>query len=105
MPTVYVVGHGKTQMDNPIQNQYSSFFMTFLVELNTDILLDVSGTFILPETTAFIKNLLCGQSILESPDTIWKLIESRYWGSSQKAILVAYKDAQRHYIENKSRWY
>jgi hypothetical protein len=104
MPTVYVVGHGKTQQDNPIHHSFSSFFMTFLIDLETDIILDASGTFILPETTAFIKTLFIGRSILESTETIWNLIESRYWGSSQKAIHIAFKDAQRQYQSNKSKF-
>lgn len=103
MATVYVVGHGKTQQDNPIQNQYKGFFMTFHVDVQTDTILDTSGTFVLAETTAFVKSLFVGQAMTSPIEAMREMLEKRYWGSSQKAILVAFRDAQKQYMENKTK--
>ena len=55
----------------------------------------VSAT--LSVTNEFVGNLFVGRTLRDDPELIRQLLESRYFGSSQKAILIAYKDAQKKY--------
>jgi len=103
--TVYVIGHGRTQSDNPIINVYSQFFVGFSVNVETDEIMDASASFILEETKSFVRSLFVGKRFDDIHEEIIKEIESRYWGSSQRALIVAYKDAVKQYIENKKKYY
>ena len=48
-------------------------------------------------TGDFVSSMFVGRSLLDDPDSIKRMLESRYFGSSQKALLVAFKDAQKKY--------
>ncbi len=103
--TVYVIGHGRTQSDNPIMNVYSQFFIGFSVNVETDIIVDAAASVILNETNAFVRSLFVGKKFDKIHDSIIEDIEKRYWGSSQRALIVAYKDAVKHYTVNKAKYY
>ncbi|CQR70950.1 hypothetical protein SpAn4DRAFT_1928 [Sporomusa ovata] len=49
-------------------------------------------------TNEFIRSLFVGKNIQDDSDIIRQEIEDRYFGSSQKAILVAYKDVQKQFV-------
>lgn len=103
--TVYVIGHGRTQSDNPIMNVYSQFFIGFSVNVETDEIVDAAASVILDETKAFVRSLFVGKKFDIVREEIISEIERRYWGSSQRALIVAYKDAVKHYTENKRKYY
>lgn len=103
--TVYVIGHGRTQSDNPITNVYSQFFVGFSVNVETDIVEDAAASVILEETKAFVRSLFVGKKFDKVDDDIIEDIEKRYWGSSQRALIVAYKEAVKHYTVNKKKYY
>jgi len=103
--TVYVVGHGRTQSDNPIISVYSQFFVGFSVNVETDEVVDAAASVILEETKSFVRSLFIGKKFDGIHTEIIEEIEKRYWGSSQRALIVAYKDAVKHYVENKSKYY
>ncbi len=100
---VYVVGHSKTSSDNPITDQYSVFFLAFMVDTIDDTIVNVGGSFMLQETKDFVRELFVGQLFSEYSPKIVDRIRKRYWGSSQKAIIVAYKDALNRYLDEKSK--
>jgi len=103
--TVYVIGHGRTQSDNPIMNVYSQFFVGFSINVETDEVVDAAASVILEETKSFVRSLFVGKKFDDIHDEIINEIERRYWGSSQRALIVAYKDAVKHYVENKRKYY
>lgn len=103
--TVYVVGHGRTGSDNPIMNVYTQFFVGFSVNVETDIVVDAAASFVLEETKSFVRSLFVGKKFDGIHDDVINEIERRYWGSSQRALIVAYKDAVKHYTENKKKHY
>lgn len=103
--TVYVIGHGRTQSDNPIMNVYSQFFIGFSINVETDEVIDAAASFILDETKNFVRTLFVGKKFDDVYDDIINDIERRYWGGSQRALIVAYKDAVKHYVLNKKKYY
>ncbi|MDD2481325.1 MAG: DUF3870 domain-containing protein [Lutispora sp.] len=100
--TTYIIGNSKSQQNNPITHVYGVFFMGFVVNSQTEEIIDVECNSILPLTNEFVKTLFIGKSIRHDYYQIRAEVEKRYLGSSQKAILVAFKDAQKKYVDFKS---
>lgn len=96
--TIYIVGNAKTQQNNPITIQYGQFFIAFIVNRQTGVIIECDVTSIVNTTANFIRSLFIGKSLQDDSEVIRKEIENRYFASSQKAILVAYKDAQKKFI-------
>ncbi|XER14623.1 hypothetical protein SATMO3_49060 [Sporomusa aerivorans] len=96
--TVYIVGNAKTQQNNPITHHYTQLFIGFVVEKDTGKIVTCASSVILPLTGEFITSLFSGRSMREDFEVIKQQIESRYFGSSQKAIVVAFKDAQKKFF-------
>lgn len=103
--TVYVIGHGKTSTDNAITERFKIFFIGFVIDSKTDEVVDIGCSTTIPTTEEFIASIFVGRKF----DRFYKNIEEdiirRYFGSSQKAIVVAYKDALKKYREVKEKYY
>jgi hypothetical protein len=95
--TVYIVGNAKTQQNNPITHQYGQFFIGFVVERESGRILTCGASSTIGATSDFVCSLFAGKSLKDNADSIRQMVESRYFGSSQKAIVVAFKDAQKKY--------
>lgn len=94
---IYIVGHGKSQKDNPITMRYGQFFIGFIVDSHTSEIIDCEVTAILSITSCFVKDILVGKKLDSDIDIIEQELQNRYFASSQKAILAACKDAQKKY--------
>ncbi|MBU3188085.1 DUF3870 domain-containing protein [Clostridium bowmanii] len=101
--TIYVVGNSKTNTDNAITNRFSSFFIGFVVDIDTGEIIDLSCSSTIRTTDDFIKTLLMGKSLKIFDCNLEEEVKRRYHGSSQRAIVVAYKDAVKKYDEVKLR--
>ncbi len=104
--TVYIVGHGRTTEDNAITDQYNIFFITLIVNLENDNIIDLGVSCTVNITEKFIKSILIDKK-LSSNDIkeIEEEVEKRYFGSSRRAIIVAYKDALKKYKNVKEKYY
>lgn len=96
--TIYIAGSAKTQHNNAITIQFGQFFIGFVINRQTGNIIACDASATLSVTNEFIRSLLVGKNIQADTDIIRQEIEDRYFGSSQKAILVAYKDAQKQFI-------
>lgn len=103
--TVYIVGNSKTSTDNAITHRFHSFYIGFIAEGNTGKIVDLSCSSTIRTTEEFIKSLFIGRSLTEYDDNLEREIKRRYHGSSQKAIIVAYKDAVKKYTEVKEKYF
>lgn len=103
--TVYIIGHARTNVDNVITEKYKIFFINFIINTENDEVIDLSCTAMIPTTQQFISSIFVGKKF----DMFYKEIEdeimTRYFGSSQKALIVAYKDALKKYLEIKDKHY
>ena len=95
--TIYIVGNAKTSQNNPITQLYGQFFLSFVVEKAGGKILACGVSATVGVTGDFVSSMFVGRSLLDDPDIIKRMLESRYFGSSQKALLVAFKDAQKKY--------
>ena len=103
--TVYVIGHGKTSNDNAITERFKIFFIGFIIDTETDEIVDIGCSTTLPTTEEFIAGIFVGRKFDKFYDDIEQEVIRRYFGSSQKAIVVAYKDALKKYQEVKEKYY
>ncbi|MEG0774012.1 DUF3870 domain-containing protein [Clostridium sp.] len=101
--TIYIVGNSKTNMDNAITSNFNSFFIGFVVDIDTDVIVDASCSATIRTTNDFVMSLFIGKKILEFDFKFEEEIKRRYHGSSQRAIIVAYKDAVKQYNEIKAK--
>lgn len=101
--TVFVVGHGKTGIDNAITSNYKIFFIGFVIDTLTDEVVDLESTATLDITRRFVSGIFLGKSFAAYDEKLEKEILSRYFGTSQKALVTAYKDAQKRYLEIKEK--
>lgn len=100
--SLYIVGNSKSQLSNPITQVYGQFFIGFIVENDSGKIIDVECNAIITLTNSILKDILIGENIASGYEVIKSHITERYLGSSQKAILVAFKDAQKKYLDFKS---
>lgn len=96
--TIYIVGNSKSPQNNPITQQYGQFFIGFVVGRDTGEIVACGSSVTSAVTAEFISSLFVGKSLRDDFEVIKRHVENRYFGSSQKAILVAYKDAQKKYF-------
>ncbi len=94
--TIYIVGESKAAANNPITQQFNCFFIGFVINRDTHEVMDVECSTTLSLTSRFIYSMLKGKSILKL-DELEKEIEKRYFGSSQKALIVALRNASIKY--------
>lgn len=95
--TIYIVGNAKSQQNNPITHQYGQFFIGFVVERETGKIVTCGTSSTIQVTNDFIASMFIGKSLQDDVQSMKEHLENRYFGSSQKAILVAYKDAQKKF--------
>ncbi|GAB6430975.1 DUF3870 domain-containing protein [Bacillus cereus] len=93
--TIYIVGDAKSPQNNPITEKFKSYFVAFVIEKDTGKIVDADCSATIALTSQFVKYLFLHKNI-NDPDLLIQ-INNRYFGSSQKALLVALKDAQKKY--------
>ncbi|ANE45281.1 hypothetical protein SY83_01860 [Paenibacillus swuensis] len=94
--TVYVIGDAQASVNNPITQRYSAFFIGLVVDTASHKIVDAGCSSTIPLTSEFVRSIFIGHNILHY-EPIAEEIRRRYHGSSQKALIVAYKDAQKKY--------
>lgn len=96
--TIYLVGNAKSPHHNAITLQYGQFLIGFVIDRDTNDIVACDASSTITVTNEFIRSLFVGKNILNDGENISREVESRYFGSSQKAILVAFRDAQKQFI-------
>lgn len=94
---IYILGVSKTNFDNAITKNYNMLFVGFLIDKDTDKIVDVEATMILELSNLFIKSLFIGKNFIKDQNKIIDEFEKKYFGRSQKALITAYKDALKKY--------
>lgn len=98
--TIYIIGEAKSPSNNPITEKYNMFFIGMVIDASSKKIVDVECSSILNLTNTFLRSLFIGKEI-EEEENIVASIETRYFGSSQKAIIVAYRNILKKYREQK----
>lgn len=97
MHSVFVIGESRTNADNAITKMYGTFYMAFEIDDDTCEVLDFSCTHTIDTTQSYLRKLFLGQNFAEIDEWLEETLNSRYGGSSRKAVLVAYRDALKRW--------
>lgn len=94
---IFVSGVSKSQLNNPITYQFSRFILVFVIDKSSGKIIDCSASTTLQLTNEFLRSLFCGKNMIDDDKIIETDITQRFIGASQKAVLVAYRDAQKRF--------
>lgn len=97
--SILVVGNSQTTGFNPINQQFGAFFITFILLKDTEDILDCAVSVTLETTGRFIRGMFVGRRLVQDEEKVIAEVQARYFGSSQKAIIAAYRDAIKKYKE------
>lgn len=90
--SVYFSASSKLPSSIPSGEVYDSLNIGFVIDKNTGIIEDVSVTLLSTGATRFLMFLIIGFNLHESdPEDLINELRTRYFGGSQKAIIVATK--------------
>ncbi len=95
--TYYIVGESRTNLDNAITKVYGAFYIAFEVIPETGEIVQTECSRTLDLTNDFIRRMFLHKRLAADAEIIEAEVKRRYHGSSAKAILVAYRDALKHY--------
>lgn len=93
--TIYVIGDSKSGRNNPITLRYNQFFIGLVIDVFSGRIIDAECSATIDLTNRFIQSLFVDQ-LMDDP-VIMENIQNRYFGSSQKALIVAFNDARKKY--------
>ncbi|TVY08694.1 DUF3870 domain-containing protein [Paenibacillus cremeus] len=94
--TIYVIGDAQASVNNPITQQYNAFFIGLVVDTTNHKIVDAGCSSTIPITSEFVRSIFIGHNMYAF-EAIAEEVRRRYHGSSQKALIVAYKDALKKY--------
>lgn len=95
--TICIVGNAKSPQNDAVTHQYGRFSICFVVDKDTGNIIECSSTVAMKLTNEFIKSIFADKSLMTDSEEIRMEVESRYFGASQKAVIVAFKDAQKKF--------
>lgn len=95
--TYYIIGESRTSLDNAITKVYGIFYIAFEVIPETGEIVQAECSRTLELTNDFIRRMFLHKRLIADEALIEAEVRRRYHGSSAKAILVAYRDAVKHF--------
>ena len=95
--TIFLVGDSKAAGNNPITHQFKAYFIGLVIDEESGVIVDAGATTTIPVTYDFIKSIYIGYDMSRGLEPMIEEINRRYHGSSQKAMIVAWKDAYKKY--------
>lgn len=98
--SVYFSASSKLPSSIPSGEVYDSLNIGFVIDKNTGIIEDVSVTLLSTGATRFLMYLINGFNLHErDPEELINELRTRYFGGSQKAIIVATKLVVQRYMD------
>ncbi|PTY76819.1 hypothetical protein B5V89_16705 [Heyndrickxia sporothermodurans] len=92
---IFITGDAKSSQNNPITKKFSQYFLALVVNRTTGKIIDVDCSATVDLTRRFVQAIFIGRHI-DDPSLV-EDISNRYFGSSQKAMIVAFQDALKKY--------
>jgi hypothetical protein len=95
---IFVTGLARPSKDDPIASIYEMFFVSLIVDKETEVIIDATCNTAREMTKDFIRALLVGRSLTKELDVMVDAIQHRFFGLAQKPLIVALKDAHNRYM-------
>ncbi len=96
--SVFVTGVAKVTKDDAINAVYGTFSLSMVIDIRSNRIVSISGNMVMQETNDFVAQLLVGKNIVTEVDQMCDILRKRFLALSQKAVIVALRDAQNHYL-------
>lgn len=96
--SVFVTGVAKVSKDDAINAMYGTFSLSMVIDIHSNRIISISGNMVMRETNDFVASLLVGKNIVTQVDEMCEILRKRFLALSQKAVIVALRDAQNHYL-------
>lgn len=96
--SVFITGVAKVTKDDAINAMYGTFSLSVVVDIHSNRILSASGNTVMQSTNDFLASLLVGKNIVTQMDEICDILKKRFLALAQKAVVVALRDAQNHYL-------
>ncbi|MCD8125525.1 MAG: DUF3870 domain-containing protein [Lachnospiraceae bacterium] len=96
--SVFVTGTAKVTKEDAINTVYGVFSLSMVIDIHSNRIISVSANMIMEETNDFLSYLMTGKNIVTDIDDICASLRRRFLALSQKAVMVALRDAQNRYL-------
>lgn len=96
--SVFVTGVAKVSKDDAINAIYGTFSLSLVIDVHSNRIVGLSTNTVMSETKDFLSQLLIGKNIVTDVDLMCNILRRRFLALSQKAVIVALRDAQNHYL-------
>lgn len=101
--SVFITGQAKPAREDAISQVHGVFYLSLIIDTETDRILDAQCNSILPMTDKFVHSLVTGYDILHQMDQMESQIKTRYFALTQRALLACLKDARSQYLNLRQR--
>ncbi len=97
--TIYFVGHAQLPKNIPAYELYRTISVGLEVEMDTGIIVNASSNLATELSQRIISSCIINHDISKGIKPIIALIERRYQGDAQRAIVMAVRNAYNRYLE------
>ena len=101
--TIYITGISRANSTDPITVMYNGFFLGAIIDRDTGEIIDVTSNAISNVTTDFIRSMLVEYNLLKDMDEMINEINSRFFGTAQKALIVALKEIHNKFLMERNK--
>jgi Domain of unknown function (DUF3870) len=96
---VVIAGYGKLPQGTSVEQLHKVLALVVLVDRPTGVVLDASSTLMTPVGDRFVCHHLRGLNLVRDSPRFISAITDGYQGHAQKAIIAAFRDLVRRYLE------
>lgn len=96
--SVFVTGVSKVSKEDAINAMYGTFSLSLVIDVQTNTIINCSANMVMSDTNDFLSQIVEGKNIVTDVNLIIDMLRRRFLALSQKAVIVALKDAQNHYL-------
>jgi hypothetical protein len=96
---VVVAGYGKLPQGTSVEQLHKILALVVLIDPATAIVLDASSTLLTSVGDRFVTHHLRGLNLRDDPARFVDTVTRQYQGNAQKAIIAAFRDLVRRYME------
>lgn len=102
--TIMVSGYAPAPRGTAFQGLYGFLGVIMIVDVNSDIIVDVEFTFVTDVANSFFSQLLQGVDLKTDIDELSEVIRSKCWAPSTEALIACVKIARRRYFDTKKKY-
>lgn len=96
--TILITGRARPSKEDTISVVHHMLFLAFIIDKETDLIVDATCNMTKEMAEKFIVSFFLQKNLVTDIDSLIEEISQRYYGRSQKTLIVALKDAYNQYM-------